>query len=124
MVRKIKSGSHLPYKFAWFSLDDSDNDPIQFVSYLIEAFLIPLINELARSVTRIFFVLDDYHRIQNQVIGDILSYLITHLPPTTHMVIPTREDLNLLSHECGGNIICLNSGHMIYVLLLMRSESF
>ena len=107
--------------FAWLSLDEGDNDPTRFLSYLIgalqtlqpsmgkgalsvlesprpppmEAILTATINEIAALPDRMVLVLDDYHLIGAQPIHDALTFLLEHLPPPPgglHLVIVTRED--------------------------------
>ncbi len=103
---------------AWLSLDEEDNDPALFLSYLIAAlkrvdehiggaslsilqspqplpaqiFLTTLINELAAITHPICLVLDDYHVIHTPPIHQHLTFLLDHLPPQLHLVILTRED--------------------------------
>jgi len=103
--------------FAWVSLDDEDNAPTRFLSYLIAtlqkidanigAALLPalqslqppaplstlpyLINDI-HSSDEIILVLDDYHVIKSQAVHNILAYLLQHLPPNLHLVIATRAD--------------------------------
>ena len=103
---------------AWVSLDEGDNDPIRFWSYLIAACqsiqdevgeaalallhapqplpadVIPtiLINDLAQLENDLLLILDDYHVIQNQSIHAALSFLIDHLPDQLHLVLSTRVD--------------------------------
>jgi LuxR family maltose regulon positive regulatory protein len=103
---------------AWLSLDEEDNDPALFLSYLIAAlkrvdehiggaslsilqspqplpaqiFLTTLINELAAITHPICLVLDDYHVIHTSPIHQHLTFLLDHLPPQLHLVILTRED--------------------------------
>ena len=102
----------------WVSLDEGDNDPIRFWSYLIAAFqsvqakvgesalalfqfpqplpveTVPsiLINDLAGLSTDLLLVLDDYHVIQNEVIHAAFIYLLEHLPGNLHIVVSTRVD--------------------------------
>src|SRR5574342_58528 len=103
---------------AWVSLDEGDNDPIRFWTYLITACqavqegvgeralalfhtlqslpgdAIPtiLINVLARLDHNLVLVLDDYHVIQNETIHSAISFLLEHLPGKLHIVVSTRLD--------------------------------
>ncbi len=106
---------------AWLSLDEGDNDPTRFLSYLvaalqtiassigegvlgalqspqlppIESILIPLLNEITTIPDDFVLVLDDYHVIDTKPANDALTFLLEHLPPHMHLVITTREDPNL-----------------------------
>jgi LuxR family maltose regulon positive regulatory protein len=106
---------------AWLSLDESDNDLVRFLAYMIaalqtieanigkgalsalqspqpppaEAVLVSLINEVAAIPGSIIFVLDDHHTIESSPVDDALAFLLDHLPPNIHMVIATREDPHL-----------------------------
>ncbi len=103
---------------AWLSLDNEDNDPIYFLTYLIAALqtrqpqvgemavallatpqppppktiLTVLLNELSLLTTPLVVVLDDYHVITASVIHEALSFLIDHLPPSLRLVITSRMD--------------------------------
>jgi len=103
---------------AWLSLDDGDNDPVQFLTYFIatleqidntigqtgqgmlqspqppppEALITALINEIAAVPSQFVLVLDDYHLIEAQAIHDALTFLLEHLPPRMHLIIAARED--------------------------------
>src|SRR6266540_6404747 len=108
---------------AWLSLDEADNDPARFMLYFIAALqtitpdigagvlgvlqasqpqkpppeltLTTLLNEISALSNNFILVLDDYHVIDSQAIGNILIFLLKHLPPNMHLVITTREDPNL-----------------------------
>lgn len=102
----------------WVSLDEGDNDPVRFWTYLITACqsiledvgesalellsapqrlpddTIPtiLINDLATHDRSIVLVLDDYHEIQNPSIHASLLFLLDHLPHNFHIIVSTRTD--------------------------------
>jgi LuxR family maltose regulon positive regulatory protein len=102
----------------WLTLDDDDNDPTRFWSYLvsalqtvqadmgksalrllqspqpppIESILTTIINEMSGVNEEFILVLDDYHMIQVNTIHSALTFLIDHLPSQMHLVITTRVD--------------------------------
>ncbi|MBN2148253.1 MAG: hypothetical protein JW726_12750, partial [Anaerolineales bacterium] len=106
---------------AWLSLDEGDNDPTRFLTYLvaalqalapdigagalvalqspqppsIEALLTALLNEIAAVSDNFILALDDYHVIDSPPVDQALVFLLEHLPPLMHLVIATREDPNL-----------------------------
>jgi len=103
---------------AWVSLDEGDNDPPRFWTYLITACqsilagiggaalallstpqqlpddTIPtlLINDLSAQDGSLVLVLDDYHAIQNPSIHASLLFLLDHLPHNLHVIVCTRID--------------------------------
>jgi LuxR family maltose regulon positive regulatory protein len=106
---------------AWLSLDEGENDPVRFLSYLIaalqtigpeigagvlaalqspqpppsETILTILFNEIHTIPDNFILVLDDYHLIDSQPVDQILTFLLDHLPLQMHLVIATREDPHL-----------------------------
>ena len=108
-------------RIAWLSLDEEDNDPARFLTYLItalqttvpnigaealqmvqsaqppplESILTILLNEIGTISDNFILILDDYHVIEDKEVGKALTFFLEHLPPQTHMVIITREDPNL-----------------------------
>jgi LuxR family transcriptional regulator, maltose regulon positive regulatory protein len=103
---------------AWISLDADDNDPAQFLTYLISAVqtieenfgrevldkltsgqsemvetgLIQLINELAAFTDQTFLLFDDYHTIIDRQVNELVTFLIEHLPPQIHLIFASRVD--------------------------------
>ena len=102
---------------AWLSLDQRDNDPALFWTYLIaalqtavpglggtcalapespqppiEVVLATLLNELSAVSNDVVLVLDDYHVIDARDVQDGMAFLLEHLPPQLHLVIASRAD--------------------------------
>jgi LuxR family transcriptional regulator, maltose regulon positive regulatory protein len=104
---------------AWVSLDEGDNDPVRFLSYLVaalrrtlgegfgegvlaafrspgpprmETVLGALVNELDDLPGEIAVVLDDYHIIDSESVHQIVSFLLEHLPEGVHLIISSRVD--------------------------------
>jgi LuxR family maltose regulon positive regulatory protein len=109
------------WQAAWLSLDEGDNDPARFLTYLVaalqtidadigkgmlgllqspqpppaESILTALLNEITTLSDSFILVLDDYHVIDSRPVDQALTFLIEHLPPQMHLVITTREDPHL-----------------------------
>lgn len=103
---------------AWLTLDEDDNDPARFLSYLIIAMqqikpglgkavevlltlpetdlmensLRLLVNDLAGLESPAVLVLDDYHCITARPVHQMLGFLVEHLPPAFHIVIASRTE--------------------------------
>lgn len=117
---------------AWLSLDEGDNDPARFLTYLItalqtiipnigekvvdvlqspqppstESILTTLLNEITIFRDNFVLVLDDYHAIDAKPVDHALTFLLEHLPSQMHLVISTREDpgLPLARLRAGGHL--------------------
>ena len=109
--------THHP-RIAWLSLDEEDNDPQLFWTYVLSALsthqseglislfkslqspqapslkylLKGLINILAESRQQFVLILDDYHLITEQQVHTTLSYLVEYLPAQMHIILSTRTD--------------------------------
>ena len=101
------AGSGRERATAWLSLDQNDNDPATFWTYVVAALrtampgvgantlallqeaqpapvrllLTTLINELDPGATDLVLVLDDYHVIDSREVQDGVGFLVEHLPP-------------------------------------------
>jgi LuxR family maltose regulon positive regulatory protein len=110
-----------PQPVAWLSLDEGDNDPARFLTYLVaalqtiaanigqgalavlrspqpppvESILTTLLNDIAAVPHNFVLVLDDYHVIDSRPVEHALTFLLEHLPPRMQLVIATREDPDL-----------------------------
>jgi LuxR family maltose regulon positive regulatory protein len=106
------------YPLAWVSLEEADNDPSRFLSYLIaaiqaieaetgksvlnslrspqpppiESVLTALVNEIAAIPKDFALVLDDYHLIEAEPVHGATTFLLVHMPPNAHLVIASRAD--------------------------------
>ena len=103
---------------AWVSLDEGDNDPARFWTYLIEALRtvdegigtsalrllqspqVPpaetlatiVINDAAEPGERMILVLDDLHVITSELLHGGLTFLIENLPPNIRLIATPRSD--------------------------------
>ena len=103
---------------AWLALDEGDNDPARFLSYLGAALrqadadlahrlisalsltdlpawgsVLPVfVNEIAAFPDPVLLVLDDYHHISAQPVHDVVASLLEFMPANLHLVIATRSD--------------------------------
>ena len=108
-----------PGPSAWLSLDETENDPRTLLSYLVAAvrtifpeacaetlaqleaeaplpladIAVCLCNELDDCETDFVLALDDYHRVDNPAVHDVLmGCLLEHMPRPLHLVIISRMD--------------------------------
>ncbi len=103
---------------AWLSLDEGDGEVAVFLAYvqtavgrllpeacaqteaLLQAPDLPprpvltrtLVNDLDAIETPFVLVLDDYHRIDDSAVNELLAELLEHPPRCLHVVIATRRD--------------------------------
>jgi LuxR family maltose regulon positive regulatory protein len=102
---------------AWLSLEPSDDDPVTFWTYVVEAIdraapdvvsaaqsylatgrgtveiaVTTLLNGLAAADADVVLVLDDVHVIESPAIHEQLGYFLDHLPARAHLVMGTRAD--------------------------------
>ncbi len=102
----------------WIAIEEDCNDLLTLLQYLIEAlsvldqkgFLglrhlgntlelpentelsVPILNVLQGIKEEIIFVLDDYHKIDNQQVHDFFSELLNHFPEQHRFILISRHD--------------------------------
>jgi LuxR family maltose regulon positive regulatory protein len=134
--RAVAGGSRV----AWVSLEESDNDPTRFWSYLVAALrtvepgvgtvalealrgpsvelervVVPsLVNDLATVGAPLVLVLDDYHLITDAICHQTLGWFLDHLPAEVHVVLSTRLDppLPLARMRARGELAELRVGEL------------
>jgi len=127
---------------AWVSLDEGDNDPARFLSYLVaalqtveeeigegvlsslrapgsppvEALTGALINELADVPGTLAIVLDDYHLIDSDQVHGMVAFLLERLPSNVHVLIASRIDppLPLARLRARGQITEINATDLFF----------
>ena len=104
---------------AWLTLDENDNQPARFLRYFLaamqtawpdvgkelaalldtspeienlSALAANLINEVTAVSDRLILVLDDYHAITENSIQELMTFWLTHMPPSMHIVMTSRMD--------------------------------
>ena len=109
--------------YAWLSLDKEENDLRMFINYLLaaignafpgacdpsrsllEATVLPpvsvlsrhLVNDLNEIQTPFILVLDDFHKIREKTVHDLMGDLLAHPPQKLHLMLLTRRDPPLLT---------------------------
>lgn len=125
---------------AWLSLDQSDNRPASFWTYVvaalqsvepncgsgamalmqspqlppIELLLTSLLNEVDAATRPIVLVLDDYHLIETNSIHDGITFMLDHLPGLLRLVITGRSDppLPLARMRARGELVEIRAGEL------------
>jgi AAA ATPase-like protein len=103
---------------AWVSLDEADNDPVRFWSYVLTALervqpgnysefaaylrtealpslqsvMTACLNRLVEQPEPLILVLDDYHLLTDETLHISLAAFIEHLPPQVRVILSTRAD--------------------------------
>lgn len=106
------------FPVAWVSLEEDDNDPVRFLTYLVsalatmgdidcddivsllhspqppppKAILTALIRRVETFPRPLALVLDDFHRITSPQLREASVFLLDHLPAQFHLIVTTRED--------------------------------
>ncbi|MFI5952239.1 LuxR C-terminal-related transcriptional regulator [Cryptosporangium sp. NPDC051539] len=127
-------------RIAWVSLDESDDEPARFWTYVLTALrevsdeiseeplrslgaadvspvdlaLPVLLNELATATQQHVLVLDDYHVLTDPRIHEAVEFLVSYLPPALRLVIAGRADppLPLARLRARGDLTELRAGHL------------
>lgn len=129
-----------PWRVAWLTLDEMDNDPNRFWAYVIlslqairdelgETALAQLRSPQPPPIQEIFpsllaemdsfqdhgiLVLDDYHLITSAVIHGSLTHFLENLPPNLHLVVSARSDppLPIAKLRARGQVIELRADEL------------
>ena len=123
---------------AWLTLDQGDNDPAAFWSYVIEALrrvcpalslpasshmaareslvhlVLPhLVNELD-DLGEVTLILDDFHHLTDGVARESIAWFVDHAPPTFQLVLSTRTepDLPLAALRVHGELLELRADEL------------
>jgi len=115
---------------AWISLDQTENDPINFLTYLISSvqsiyeglggailgallspssppvvnLLYAWINEISEHASEFVLILDDFHHIQDQGVIDLICNLIDHQPIQMHLLDLLQKSIEFEIVECSDQI--------------------
>ena len=112
-------------KYAWFSIDEADNDPVRFWNYIKASFTQCLKDEkILREVSvnaelvtsnitvdlminvlngvneDLVLVIDDYHLIHNTNVLKSVAYFVKYMPPKLGMLFLSREENEELYRFC------------------------
>jgi LuxR family transcriptional regulator, maltose regulon positive regulatory protein len=135
---------------AWVTLDENDNDPSRFWTYVVSALrtfdsvlgksalsalnapqlpsfqtlLTPLMNDLAKLTEPCVLILEDFHAITSKEINESFSFLIQNLPDALHLLLITRTnpDLPLPLLRARNELLEIDTNDLRFNL--QESESF
>jgi LuxR family transcriptional regulator, maltose regulon positive regulatory protein len=137
--REARGANGQPLRTAFLALDESDNDRVGFVRYLVAAIqqaaptvgagtialleapgvpaallLQPLLNDLAALSGELILALDDYHTITSAPVHELIVALVERLPPHVHLVLASRENppLPLSRLRSRGQLLELRATHL------------
>ncbi len=105
-------------RVAWLSIDETDDEPVRFWTYLLSALQVvapdltddalsalrapgmdpigiaveSLLNAATASPHSRVLVLDDYHLLRDPTISESVEFLLSYLPPSLHLIIAARAD--------------------------------
>ncbi|MGD1995015.1 MAG: LuxR C-terminal-related transcriptional regulator [Anaerolineae bacterium] len=103
----------IEWPVTWLSLDEGDNDPARFLTYLTEAlerlplppapalpdlgppsdtYLTVLLDWVGGRSDPAVLVLDDFHLVSAPDVHRSVAFLLAHLPSNLHLVMATRAD--------------------------------
>ncbi|MGE5587559.1 MAG: AAA family ATPase, partial [Clostridia bacterium] len=103
---------------AWLSLEETENEPVRFLTYLgaalekaapefgayvgslagapqlpaAETVAAELVNAMMPSPSLFFLTLDDYHVLTSPYAHDLIRAFLEHLPPHFRLLLVTRAD--------------------------------
>lgn len=123
---------------AWLSLDEGDNHPARFLTYVLaalqtcvpdvlqslpysgplhppfEPLLYGLVNALAAVQQPVILVLDDYHIIDNAQVHAVVTFLLDNLSPNVTFVVASRTDppLHLSRLRARGELLELRAADL------------
>jgi LuxR family maltose regulon positive regulatory protein len=140
------------WKTAWVSLDDFDNSPIRFWTYLANSLeksinpfpldlatfspngndfrdfsiLNPIINTIAGIPHPICLVLDDYQTIIDRTIHESVEYLIAHQPANLHIVLASRTTppIHLTRIRAQDQVLEISASDLAFNLQEIKSYFF
>ena len=148
-ARQLVSQSGLP--FLWYQLDSTDNDPMQFIIYLLKglekavpgfrvkmpelkmggtaekdallilSLLLSELNDKAKS--GLLAVFDDFHLINEPIILRFLERFLSYLPSNVHVMFVCRylPSINLIRLKADGNVVEISQSDLEFSRREMES---